>query len=233
MSIQPLSDQFPLYLVVGAGEGISAATAIRFARRGWQTVLVARSQATVERAMELVSAAAPAAPSPIPLIADASRPAELRAAIEALDLPRVDVAHFNVGLFLPGGLDTDLGEVSAALDTGAVAALAMAQAVVPVMRRAPETSRTLLFTGGGTADYPMSASLALGLEKAALRNLALGLDLELRPEGIHVATLTIYGIVAPDSPFAPDAIAEAMLSVVEESDTSPEGWATVHEFRGG
>ncbi len=111
-------------------------------------------------------------------------------------------------------------------------ALAMAQAVVPVMRRAPGTPRTLLFTGGGTADFPMRASLALGLEKAALRNLALGLDAELREEGIHVATLTVYGIVAPETPFAPTAIADAMAELIDESESASEHWTTVGEFRG-
>lgn len=232
MSSQQPRTEPPVYLVVGAGEGISAATATLFAARGWQTVLVARSETTVERAAELVATAAPESPSPIRLIADASHPAALRDAIESLDLGRVDVAHFNVGLFLPGGLDTDLGAVSSALDTGAVAALAMAQAVVPVMRRAPGTPRTLLFTGGGTADFPMRASLALGLEKAALRNLALGLDAELREEGIHVATLTVYGIVAPETPFAPTAIADAMAELIDESESASEHWTTVGEFRG-
>ena len=232
MSSPQLSADVPVYLVVGAGEGISAATASAFAARGWQTVLVARSEVTVQRAADLVTDAAPQAPAPVTLIADASQPTELRSAIESLALPRVDAAHFNVGLFLPGGLDTDLAAMSSSLDTGAVAGLAMAQAVVPVMREHPGTARTLLFTGGGTADYPMPASLALGMEKAALRNLALGLDAELRAEGIHVVTLTIYGIVAPNTPFAPAAIAEEMVTLVDESAGEVAEWTTVGEFRG-
>ncbi|GAA2633614.1 short-chain dehydrogenase [Dactylosporangium fulvum] len=52
---------------------------------------------------------------------------------------------------------------------------------------------------------PQYVSLSLG--KAALRSLATLLDTRYRASGVHVATVTVAGPVAPGAPFDPDGIA--------------------------
>ena len=47
----------------------------------------------------------------------------------------------------------------------------------------------------------------LGVGKAAMRNYVLSLAKECQPLGIHVATVTICGMVKAGTPFDPDLIA--------------------------
>ena len=125
--------------------------------------------------------------------------------------------------WVPGGLNSDLDAVSSGLDAGVVAALAMTQAVVPRMRT--QSSPRILCTGGGTADSPMVASIGHGLQKAALRNLAIALDKDLRETPIAVRPLTIRGSLAPGTAFDPDRIAGVLWDVADSDDV-------VHEFTG-
>jgi hypothetical protein len=61
--------------------------------------------------------------------------------------------------------------------------------------------------GGAACRSPAAASLAIG--KAGLRSLAASLHAGLVPQGIHAATVTIAGAVAPGTAFDPNRIAEA------------------------
>lgn len=215
-------------LIVGAGPGIGTALAIQAAWSGAHVTLAARSAETLDAATLAVYNSMPE-PRLSLLQVDAGDPFALRRIIadhaDRTEVP-IDVALFNVSMWVPGGWDSDPGEVDAGLRTGVVSGLAMAQALIPSMRELPQA--TLLFTGGGTADRPMTASLGLGLQKAALRNLALGLDAELSGTSIRARTLTIHGTIAPDTPFAPERIAAALWDLAVDR----EGPCAV-DFTGG
>jgi short-subunit dehydrogenase len=71
-----------------------------------------------------------------------------------------------------------------------------------------EKRGTILLTGGGLALHPHPKYSSMAVGKAGIRNLAFSLAAELEPAGIHVATVTISGIVRPGTPFDPDKIAE-------------------------
>lgn len=210
-------------LIVGAGPGLGRAFARRALAGGADVTLAARSADTLD---EMVSHHGPEGGRVTPLVVDASQPTALRDTVatyaDACD-PAIDCALFNVSAWVPGGLNSDLDAVSSGLDAGVVAALAMTQAVVPRMLTQP--SPRILFTGGGTADSPMVASIGLGLQKAALRNLAIALDKDLRETTIAVRTLTIRGSIAPETAFDPDRIARALWDIADSD-------GVVHEFTG-
>ena len=210
-------------LVVGAGPGLGMAFARRALAGGSDVTLAARSADTLD---EMVSHPGPEGGRVTPLVVDASQPTALRDTVatyaDACD-PAIDCALFNVSAWVPGGLNSDLDAVSSGLDAGVVAALAMTQAVVP--RMLTQSSPRILFTGGGTADSPMVASIGLGLQKAALRNLAIALDKDLRETTIAVRTLTIRGSIAPGTAFDPDRIARALWQIANSD-------GVVHEFTG-
>ena len=210
-------------LIVGAGPGLGRAFARRALAGGADVTLAARSADTLD---EMVSHHGPEGGRVTPLVVDASQPTALRDTVatyaDACD-PAIDCALFNVSAWVPGGLNSDLDAVSSGLDAGVVAALAMTQAVVP--RMLTQSSPRILFTGGGTADSPMVASIGLGLQKAALRNLAIALDKDLRETPIAVRTLTIRGSIAPGTAFDPDRIAAVLWDVADSDDV-------VHEFTG-
>ncbi len=210
-------------LIVGAGPGLGMAFARRALAGGSDITLAARSADTLD---EMVSHLGPEGGRVTTLVVDASRPTALRDTVatyaDACD-PAIDCALFNVSAWVPGGLNSDLDAVSSGLDAGVVAALAMTQAVVP--RMLTESSPHILFTGGGTADSPMVASIGLGLQKAALRNLAIALDKDLRETTIAVRTLTICGSIIPGTAFDPDRIARALWQIANSD-------GVVHEFTG-
>ena len=227
----------PVYLVVGAGPGMGLWCASRFAAHGWQTVLVDHESGAVEAVAGQLAEMHPDAPRALTSVADAGDPNALRACLEGLALSRVDVAHFNVSTWVPGALNSDLAEVSAGLDTGAVSALAMVQAVQPQMSAAGQGA--VIFTGSGAADQPSAASFGLGMQKAALRNLAIGLQPVLAPDGIRILHFTIYGVLAPDSPFSPPVISERIAELVLDASgtgllplaATPQ-WDPVVPYRG-
>lgn len=78
--------------------------------------------------------------------------------------------------------------------------------VLPAMRS--NSKGTILITGGGLALEPYPNWAALGAGKAALRSYALSLHKALTIDNIHVAVITVCGIVEAGGFFDPDLIAE-------------------------
>jgi len=76
---------------------------------------------------------------------------------------------------------------------------------------------TILITGGMPDPVPDVTSLSLG--KAGVRALAELLARAYEPSGVHVATITVAGAVAPGSAFDPDEIANEYWRV----HTQPAG----------
>lgn len=85
-----------------------------------------------------------------------------------------------------------------------VGAITAAAHAVPAM--AERGSGSFLVTGGMPEPKPEYVSLSLG--KAGLRALVALLDKQYGPAGVHVATVTVDGPVAPGTAFDPDDIAE-------------------------
>jgi NAD(P)-dependent dehydrogenase (short-subunit alcohol dehydrogenase family) len=191
-------------VILGAGTGLGRAIARRFAREGLPTALVARSRTTVEAvAATLADLEAPV----LRLSADCTDETALRAALDeayaAFGAP--DVVVYNAAIIQA---DT-VGALSlgAHLDAWAVNVLGAHTAAAHVMpRMTARGSGSFLVTGGMPAPKREYVSLSLG--KAGLRTLVELLDLEYRPTGIHVASVTVDGPVAPGTAFDPDDIAE-------------------------
>ncbi len=215
----------PHLLVVGAGPGIAAATARRFGREGYAVGLVARrGEALAELAGELRADGVRVDHA----TAEAGDPGSLTAAVGFLTdaLGPADVLLYNVSVgrqaAVPELTPEDLLDDLAA---GAVGLQTAVRAVLPGMRAAG--SGTVLVTGGGSADRPIPAMATLGVQKAALRALAEVQARALAPEGIHVATATIRGLVGEDKQISPERIAELYAELVAETSGPQENWRTV------
>ncbi|MFF4254270.1 SDR family NAD(P)-dependent oxidoreductase [Streptomyces sp. NPDC001663] len=191
-------------VIIGAGPGIGLAVARRFAREGLPVALLARTQETVESAAEAVR---PLGVPALPLTADSSDEAALCAALDtaAAEFGVPDVLVYNAAVIRP---DT-VGELPLPdhLHTYAVnvlGALTAAAHTAPAM--AARGAGTFLVTGGMPEPDPAYVSLSLG--KAGVRSLVSLLDLEYGPSGVHVATVTVTGAVAPGTAWDPDDIAD-------------------------
>jgi NAD(P)-dependent dehydrogenase (short-subunit alcohol dehydrogenase family) len=93
-----------------------------------------------------------------------------------------------------------------ALDVGVVGALVATQEVVAPMRAAGRG--TIVLTGSVAADRASTSAAAVGVAKAALRNLAMSLHKELAPDGIRAVTVTIDGVLSGPKALDVDQIAE-------------------------
>ncbi|MFP4153053.1 MAG: SDR family NAD(P)-dependent oxidoreductase [Alkalispirochaeta sp.] len=97
--------------------------------------------------------------------------------------------------------------------------------VLPAMRRAGEG--TLLYTGGGFGILPATFTASHSLGKAALRNWVHNLHQELKPEGIHAATVTITRPVTNGGPYDGRTIAGHYLSLHRQPRDRWE-WEVIH-----
>jgi len=107
--------------------------------------------------------------------------------------------------------------------TNVLGAISAVQAVRQTMEMAG--GGKIFLTGGGFAFEPEPAFGSLAMGKAALRNLAFSLYKQLKPMGIHVATVTIKGTISPeDEKYHPATIAEQYWALYQQQgyDTEPE-----------
>lgn len=201
----------PIIAVVGAGPGVGLAVAKRFAREGFAVALVARRpEALDEYVAELGRAGAEARG----FAADASDEASLRQAFAAIreSMGSPQVLVYNAAILKQGRpSEIPVSDLVYDFRVNVAGAFVAAQEVIPDMRK--HRRGTILLTGGGFALSPMASFASLSIGKAGIRSLAQSMGAELEPDGIHVGTVTICGIVKPGSHFDPDRIAEAYWSL--------------------
>lgn len=205
--------------IVGAGSGLSAALARRFARGGLRVALAARNADKLESLARELGVLA--------LSCDAAEPVAVARAFAAVDerLGAPDVVVYNAGARSRGPLVAlDAEEVRRTLMVSAYGGFLVAQQAAQRMLKRGHGA--ILFTGATASvkGYAQSAPFAMG--KFALRGLAQSLARELSPQGIHVAHFVIDGVIrhperpvqesAPDSLLDPGAIAESYWSVLQQ-----------------
>ncbi|MFD2090423.1 SDR family oxidoreductase [Blastococcus deserti] len=219
----------PHLLVVGAGPGISAATARRLGGEGYAVGLIGRRQAALA---ELGTGLREEVARVEWASADAGDSRSLDVAVRGLvdELGPVDVLLYNVSV----GRQASVPELApedllADLAAGVVGLQTAVRAVLPGMRE--RGSGTVLVTGGGSADRPVPSMATLGVQKAALRALVDVQARTLAADGVHVATVTIRGFVGEDRQIHPDRVAGLYAELVAETAGPRERWRTVVDLR--
>jgi len=206
-------------IIVGAGSGLSASLARRFAANGLKLALAARNPAKLDALCAETGASA--------IACDATEPRAVAALFERTDelFGAPDILVYNASARARGPLvELDPQDVRQALIGSAFGAFLTAQEAA---RRMLDAGRgTILFTGASASvkGYPNSAPFAMG--KFALRGLAESLARELQPKNIHVAHFVIDGAIRnpgrtepadrPNSMLDPDAIAETYWQVATQ-----------------
>lgn len=196
----------PLALIVGVGDGLSAALARAFRAEGYRLVLAARN---VEKLGPLAAETGATCHA-----CDASDPAAVTALFAGLaDVPRVVV--YNPSARQRGPLvDLDPEGVRHALEVTAFGAFLVGQAAARAMLAADPVGGvrgTILFTGAsaGVKGFPQSAPFAMG--KFAQRGLAQSMARELHPKGIHVVWVNIDGGIRNPGRVEPEGVPDSML----------------------
>lgn len=215
--------------VVAVGPGVGLAVARRFAREGFAVALIARRREALDGFAAGIAAEGGVARG---FVADVADPDSLRAALAAVaaEMGSIDVLVHNAGRWVETpALALDPAALEEELRLTVVGALVAAQAVQPAM--AARGGGSILCTGGGLALAPQygGAVPALTAGKAALRALVHAAAPAFAATGVHLATVTIAGTVAPGGPFDPDRIAAAFWRLAAE----PRGaWSVETVFDG-
>jgi len=218
-------------LIVGAGSGLSASLARKFAAEGLEVVLAARNPDKLAALCAETGASS--------FAVDAAEPMEVEGLFEALDVSigAPDVVVYNASYRVRGPFETlDAAEVARTLAVTSYGAFLVAQQAV--RRMLPNNHGAVLLTGAsaGVKGYPQSAPFAMG--KFALRGMAQSMARELSPKGIHVAHFVIDGGIRsatrvdpennPDSFLDPAAIADTYWHVLNQPRSA---WAWEIELR--
>jgi short-subunit dehydrogenase len=213
-------------LLVGAGHGLGEAVARRFAEGGYRVTLLARS---ADRLGELADGLADTGADIDTMTADASDPEGLGARMRDLytEQGAPGVIVYSAVMGVPDQLlSSTVAHLTTAYAVDVIGAVVVAQSAVASMRAAG--FGTILFTGGGFADYPVPALATISLGKAALRAAATILQADLEPDGIRVASLTIAGQIVAGTSFDPTRIAERYWEIVQ----SDGDWQAEFRFTG-
>jgi len=215
-------------LIVGAGRGLSASLARRFAGAGLRVGLAARDTAKLAPLCAETGASAFACDAQ-----DEAQVARLFQAVEQqIGVP--DVVVYNASARARGPFTTLAAEdVRRTLIVSAFGAFLVARRAVPAMLA--QGFGAVLLTGASASvkGYAESAPFAMG--KFALRGLAQSIARELAPKGIHVAHFVIDGAIRPtgrDDPtnamLDPEALADTYMHVLAQARSA---WTWEVELR--
>ncbi|MGP3964142.1 SDR family NAD(P)-dependent oxidoreductase [Nonomuraea sp. 3N208] len=182
--------------IFGAGTGLGASVARRFAREGFSVALVARRKDRLDALVEQLTADGIEVAG---FSADLSQPTGVPAVVAAIRdrFGRIDVVEY-------GPISTEQTFVPAAqLDAATLqkdSPLLLLTPVEVVRAVLPEwTERgdgAFLMTTGATAGHPMPHLSGVGPLMAAARNWLYSLNGELAPSGIYAGTLSIAAFIA-------------------------------------
>lgn len=177
----------PVCAIVGAGEGLGRALAAKFAREGFDMVLISRSEINCVAAIE---AAKMAGEKVIVRFysADATKPETLEAALSnaAQDMGEIDVLIYNVrkNFTACAPLEMSYAALENIYRVEVIGAFAAAKSVLPSMLSRARgslffSSATAALRGSGT--YPLYA-----IGKFGLRALSQGLTRAYAKDGVHI-----------------------------------------------
>lgn len=219
--------KIPLALIVGVGDGLSAAIARLLSKNGYQLALAARNTDKIASLADEIKASRYAC--------DATLPGNVQNLFDQIveqqeeDNQELKVVIYNPGLRIVSPItEADPAQVKKSMDVTAFGSFLVGQQAAKTMLK-NNTKGTILFTGAtaGIKGFPKSAAFAMG--KFAQRGLSESMARELHPQGIHVCWLQIDGIIKhptaadrfgeepiPDAYMEPGSIAETYLHIINQ-----------------
>mgnify|MGYP001606096215 CR=1 FL=1 len=210
----------PEAVIIGVGDGLSAAVAREFAT-DHDLTLAARTGEKMRYVAEATGARS--------VLLDATDESAVAALFDHLTAPP-KVVVYNPSARVRGPIaEISVDDLRNAIEVTAIGAFLAGKHAARRMLEADVTDGkrgTILFTGAsaGVKGFPQSAPFAMG--KFAQRGLAESMARELHPKGIHVAWINIDGAILnpgrtepienPGSMLKPEAIAQTYRHLVEQ-----------------
>ena len=227
----------PVTVVIGAGPGLGASLARRFAATYAVAILARNADYLKELAGEIRKSGA----TVLDLACDVSDRAQIAEAFRAIrkDLGEPEVLLYNVGSGTFGSItEITADQYEADWRVNALGAFVAAKEVAPAM--IARGRGTMLFTGATAGVKAGPKSVSFGPAKFAMRGLAQSLARDLGPKGIHVAWINVDGSIdipgargrkptLQDGDFLkPEAIAETYWHLAHQD---PSAWTMDLEVR--
>ena len=210
-----------LITIIGAGAGISRAVAELFGQKGFKIALISRQE---EKLKALVSELSALGIEATYAIADAGDEKSLTQALDNIYQAQglSDIILYNAFAYNMKPLATETWDsIKQQLDVNAGGAFHLLKSMLPKFKE--RNSGKFFFTGGGLGIQPMPRTLALGIGKAALRNMIQAVTSETRGTNVQIATVTVCGFVKPEDPkYNPRSIAEQYWKLYEQKPGSYE-----------
>jgi NAD(P)-dependent dehydrogenase (short-subunit alcohol dehydrogenase family) len=207
--------------IIGAGPGLGAAVARRFAAEGFAAGLVSRSQ---ERADALAAELARDGVQAQGFAANVRDPASLVRTLERVTetLGPIEVLQYSplpAKEFMRPVLETTYADLVGPVEFSIYGPVAAAHQVIPGMRALGDGRGTILFVNGGTALVPRTHLTGTSVAFAGETAYAQLLHEALAPEGIHVSQLVIGGGIIPgDAEKDPAALADVLWDLHARRD---------------
>ena len=204
----------PVIVVVGAGPGVSASVARRFADEGYDVALLGQDQEVLDQlAADLGARGATVGHACVDVTDEQAARDAVRRFGEHTG--RIDVLHFNPSAFREKDpLHLSVAELLEDVALGVGALLTVVQAARPYM----STGGRISVTGSMAADQPWERAASLGVQKAGVRNLVHSIDSTLAGDGIRAVSVTVRGSLAREGAFTPDRVADAIWDAVATDD---------------
>lgn len=180
-------------LVVGAGDATGGAIARRFAREGYETVIIRRNADQLE---DLARTIRDDGNAVHPMGVDARDEDQMIALFDRIerDIAPLDAVVFNIGANVRFGIQETTARVYRKVwEMAAFAGFLTGREAARVM--VPRGTGSILFTGATASIRGSDGFSAFSGAKHALRALAQSMARELGPQGIHVAHTIIDGAI--------------------------------------
>ncbi len=204
-------------LIVGAGPGLSASLARRFASEDVAVAIAARN---TDKLADIV-----AETGARPYACDASDPAAVASLFSSVtaDLGEPDIVVYNASNRVRGPVtELDPEAVLTAIKISCFGGFLVAQQAAKQM--VPRGNGAIFLTGAsaGVKGYPNSSTFAMG--KFGLRGLAQSLARELHPQNVHVGHFVIDGGIRRENDPRGDRGADGLLEPDSIAQTYYNFW---------
>lgn len=211
-------------VIAGAGPGLGLSLAEKFGNKGFDVALIARDQGRLDADVVSLSSQNIRAAG---FAADVTDEQELTEAFAKIreSLGQVDVLIYNAAVIEPvSAAETTAQLANKHMQVNVIGGISSAQQVIPSMLERQQG--TIFFTGGGATELTVTPVLTtLSIGKSALRSYAHCLHDELADKGVHVAMLSIAGVIAEDTYFSSDNIASEYVDMYEKRDGAERFYA--------
>ncbi|OUL22172.1 SDR family oxidoreductase [Nostoc sp. 106C] len=175
----------PTVLITGASQGIGKATALLFARKGYEIVLTSRQPDNLEAAAQEIQSLGYSAP--LTVACDVTNPSQVGTLVEkALDCyGYIDVLVNNAGIFASGPVEQfSLSDWHQVIDTNLWGYIHTIDALLPhFLQRGSGTIVNVSSIGG---KVPTAYLVPYCTSKFGVTGLTEALQAELKPKNIHV-----------------------------------------------